>query len=157
MSAELDLSRALPRVANHLLHFDLPIGLASYLLVPLGAWFAYCQHAARDGAARSAAGFARYCIPRGVITSRSCRIDIGYVAIKHFVNSWLLAPILVSSAAIATLTHCGLETALGPRPGAAPGMLLLGFVIALCVLVQDFTQFLIHYVASQDPNAVGCS
>jgi sterol desaturase/sphingolipid hydroxylase (fatty acid hydroxylase superfamily) len=113
--------------------------------VPLGAWLAYCQQAARNEAARSVGAFIRYCVPLDVITSWSCRVDVGYVAVKHFVNAWLLAPILVSSAVVANLTHDRLEAALGPRPGALPIPFLLGSVIVLCVLVQDFTQFLIHY------------
>ncbi len=87
----------------------------------------------------------RYCLPLSVITSRSCRIDLVYVVIKHFVNAWLMAPILVSSVAVANLTHGWLEASCGPRPEATPGPVLLLGLAAICVLAQDFTQFLIHH------------
>ena len=145
MSADCFLTGVLSRIAHHLFRFDAPIGLASYLLVPLGAWLAYCQASARDGQGRSIGAFVRYCIPLSVITSRSCRIDVVYVTIKHFVNAWLLAPILVSSVAVANLTHDWLEACWGPRPEATPDPILLGGLVAACVLAQDLTQFLIHY------------
>ncbi|MBV9656257.1 MAG: sterol desaturase family protein [Acetobacteraceae bacterium] len=145
MLADCDPAGLLLRVVRHLLRVDAPIGLASYLLVPIGAWLAYRQETGRNGGPSSLGGFVRYCVPLDVVTSRSCRIDLIYVSLKHFLNAWLLVPILVSSVVVTNLTRGFWNETLGSRPQAACSPWLLAFAIAACVLVQDFTQFLIHY------------
>lgn len=116
-------------------------------MVPLGAYLAFRQQRARrPEIGYGAAAFVRYCVPRSIFTNPSCRLDVLFVVVKHFVNHWLLLPLLLGSTLTANVAYRLLVAGFGERISHTPGVPLTVALLAVCVLAQDFVQFLFHYL-----------
>ena len=90
--------------------------------------------------------FCAYCLPRDLITCRSCWQDVGFILVKQLVRPWTTAVVLLfASANCALAVYGALVFAFGPRTQGAMSPLLFGTLLLAAVLIQDFLRFGSHY------------
>ena len=136
------------KFVSHLVDFDISIAALSYALVPIGAYIAFCQHRVTQNLGSGSVAFIRYCFalhPSTSLSLASVKMDIGFVILKKFVTNLVLVPQLVSSVFAAHVSYTILVSYFGLRGQTAPGLWLSVFIIAICILLQDFVEFIVHY------------
>jgi sterol desaturase/sphingolipid hydroxylase (fatty acid hydroxylase superfamily) len=105
-----------------------------------------CVIAFRQSGGGGFRAFCAYCLPRDLITCRSCWQDVGFVLVKQLVRPWTTGVVLLfTSANCALAVYGALVFSFGPRPQGAMTPLLFGTLLLAAVLMQDFLRFGAHY------------
>lgn len=133
---------------GHIYKFDLNIGVISYALIPIGAYIAYLQKIAISNDKAKISSFIAYILPdKSNIKRKYCsyRIDVLFSVIKYFVNSLFLIPIMVSNVFAAHFVYTCLVHLYGLHESTTPETVTAYTLICLCILLQDFVEFFIHY------------
>ena len=137
------------RFVQRIVSFDASIGALSYLLVPVGAYLAFNQQKKSQDIGTGMGAFVRYCFalhPSLKLSMSSIKTDIGFVIIKKLATSLIVVPLLFSSLITANMSFVALEDRFGVYQKHAPSLFLIAAMIGACVIVQDFVEFMAHYI-----------
>lgn len=118
-----------------------------YIVSALGAaWISFRLYggAARAGGVKA---FLHYCFPAGIYSSASAKIDYFIFLVRPFMVLLVLAPLGITALKAAEATLELLEWGWGTRPYQLMGVEALVLCSLAMLLVFDFAEFLMHYLA----------
>ncbi len=137
-------SPLIAKILGHLLTYGTVVTLVSWITALIGAFLTFAIRT-DHGYQKNVSNFLRFCFPSAILRSNSCRLDVMFVFSQHFVAPLVLAPLLLSSAAVTVGTHHLLNTVLGSRPVITDSLWLRLAVLATGVVIQDGVNFVVHY------------
>jgi sterol desaturase/sphingolipid hydroxylase (fatty acid hydroxylase superfamily) len=135
----------LAKIVNHLLTYDSYVIVMTWVTALLGAGLTFAIRS-DHGYRKTFGNLLRFCFPAEILRNRSCRLDVLFAITIRFLTPLIIAPILITSAAVTQVTHDGLTAWFGSRP---PGSdLIVVRVLALCLVVvlADGSNFCTHYL-----------
>ncbi|MEN0074800.1 MAG: sterol desaturase family protein [Paracraurococcus sp.] len=131
--------------ARHLLAIAPYAILFSWAMTFFGAYLAYVAQTER--AERSFRGYMRFCFPARILKHPSLRLDIFFNISFRLLHPFILAPLLVSSAALAAGSYALLTMLFGEVTAVSPPSFLTWALILVALMIaQDFATFYAHYI-----------
>jgi len=128
------------RVWDHFWTYDSAIILITWVTALAAAGYTYVWQI--EGGPKSWRGFARFCVPPEMLRHRSCRLDIFFNIVMHFLR--FPAFVMLSNIAVAEFTYAALTAMFGAHAQTGESLWLWVAVMAAAVVIQDFMTFYAH-------------
>lgn len=140
----------LGKIADHFLSFDFFVTFLTWISIFVGAAITFVVRT-DHGLPRTFRGYLRFCFPREIVTTRTCRADAIFYVVNRLSTPLIITPLLLGSAACATTCYHLLTIGFGAQPQEPQSLLVLGCVAAAAVIVADFATFYTHYLDHKIP------
>ena len=135
----------LSKVLGHLLTYGTYVVLLTWLSALVGAWFTFMFQTGHEYR-KTLGNFLRFCFPSTILFTRSCRLDVLFTISIRFLYPLIIAPLLVTSAAIMQVTHDELTAWLGSRQALPDSMMIHILALSVTVVLADCANFCTHYL-----------
>lgn len=145
-----DLGNVLSRLVEPFVFPFLPHTRLFWLYLLIAVVIAYVIYRRSHRASRPR--FIEFVVPKGIYLHRSALVDYRYFVVNHISFVFLIAPLLLSAAAVGAVTQQALENvAGGPLPAEAAGLVTVALYTLCLALAFDLGIFIVHYAMHRNP------
>jgi sterol desaturase/sphingolipid hydroxylase (fatty acid hydroxylase superfamily) len=137
-------------IISRFLGFAAIVVLANWLLLVVAAVVMFFVRPDRN-LPKTLHGLVRYCFPREMFVTRSCRADVVLWILSFLFSPFFITPVLLGGIFFSTMTYAGLTRLFGSHPQAEQSTALWIVVAVVATIGVDFATYYTHYLFHKVP------